>query len=322
MHETFQPRLPNWNGSSGRQRCARGGARMQTTTRSSREDFARLGSGSWRSASAPRPSPPTMSGTTSSATCSTAARSSRTRRSPSRRHTAPRMPRRCRSPCASRPAPARSRASRSSSTRTRRRSPRHSPSARPPARATACCRRACASTCIRTSAPWSKPPTASCTWRRSSSKPRAAARRRHRRTPTRRSPTSARCRCAPSTIREAKNRTPPTREAQVMIRHPNFTGMQMDQLTREYTPAKFVQEMDVKRSGELIFKMEGGISISENPQLPLHLCAGRRRRHRGDGQGHRRQGVHRDVGRQGLLRSRPITDKKGRPSRRPFSFRL
>ena len=43
---------------------------------------------------------------------------------------------------------------------------------------------------------------------------------------------------------EMKNRTPPTREAQVMIRHPNYTGMQMDQLTREYTPAKFVQEME------------------------------------------------------------------------------
>jgi sulfur-oxidizing protein SoxY len=65
----------------------------------------------------------------------------------------------------------------------------------------------------------------------------------------------------------AAARSPDTREAQVMIRHPNFTGMQMDQLTREYTPAKFVQELEVKRGGELIFRMEGGISISENPNL-------------------------------------------------------
>jgi sulfur-oxidizing protein SoxY len=72
----------------------------------------------------------------------------------------------------------------------------------------------------------------------------------------------------------AKDRSPPTREAQVMIRHPNFTGMQMDQLTREYTPAKFVQEMDVKRSGELIFKMEGGISISENPNFRFTFAPG------------------------------------------------
>ena len=73
---------------------------------------------------------------------------------------------------------------------------------------------------------------------------------------------------------EMKNRTPPTREAQVMIRHPNYTGMQMDQLTREYTPAKFVQEMDVKRDGELIFKMEGGISISENPHFRFTFAPG------------------------------------------------
>lgn len=61
--------------------------------------------------------------------------------------------------------------------------------------------------------------------------------------------------------------SPDTREAQVMIRHPNFSGMQMDQLTREYTPAKFVRELEVKRGGALVFRMEGGISISENPNF-------------------------------------------------------
>lgn len=65
----------------------------------------------------------------------------------------------------------------------------------------------------------------------------------------------------------AKDRSPPTQEAQVMIRHPNFTGMQMDQVTRQYTPMRIVSEMDVKRDGTRIFKMEGGISISENPNF-------------------------------------------------------
>jgi sulfur-oxidizing protein SoxY len=68
--------------------------------------------------------------------------------------------------------------------------------------------------------------------------------------------------------------TPGTREAQVMIRHPNYTGMQMDQLTREYTPAKFVQELEVKRGGELVFRMEGGISISENPNFRFTYAPG------------------------------------------------
>jgi sulfur-oxidizing protein SoxY len=71
----------------------------------------------------------------------------------------------------------------------------------------------------------------------------------------------------------AAARSPDTREAQVMIRHPNFTGMQMDQLTREYTPARFVQELEVKRGGELVFRMQGGISISENPNFRFTFAA-------------------------------------------------
>jgi sulfur-oxidizing protein SoxY len=71
-----------------------------------------------------------------------------------------------------------------------------------------------------------------------------------------------------------KDRSPPTREAQVMIRHPNYTGMQMDQLTREYTPAKFVQELEVKRGGELVFRMDAGISISENPHFRFTYAPG------------------------------------------------
>ena len=79
-------------------------------------------------------------------------------------------------------------------------------------------------------------------------------------------------------IRTFEPATPPTsspdmREAQVMIRHPNFTGMQMDQLTREFTPMKIVQEIEVKRGGQLIFSVEGGISISENPNFRFTFAA-------------------------------------------------
>lgn len=54
-------------------------------------------------------------------------------------------------------------------------------------------------------------------------------------------------------------------EAQVQIRHPNFSGLQMDETTRGYTPAWFVREVQVKQGARLIFAMEGGISISEDP---------------------------------------------------------
>ena len=56
-------------------------------------------------------------------------------------------------------------------------------------------------------------------------------------------------------------------EAQVMIKHPNSSGMQMDQLTGLYIPAHFVDKVEVKTGGKVIFTMTGGISISENPNF-------------------------------------------------------
>lgn len=57
------------------------------------------------------------------------------------------------------------------------------------------------------------------------------------------------------------------REAQIMIRHPNYTGMQMDQITRYYVPANFVEELSVWQGDSLLFSVSGGISISEDPNI-------------------------------------------------------
>lgn len=70
------------------------------------------------------------------------------------------------------------------------------------------------------------------------------------------------------------NQSPMMQEAQVMIRHPNYSGMQMNQLTGLYIPAKYVESMEVKRGNELIFKMEGGISLSENPNIRFTYAPG------------------------------------------------
>lgn len=56
-------------------------------------------------------------------------------------------------------------------------------------------------------------------------------------------------------------------EAQLMIRHPNYSGMQMNQLTRLYIPAKFVQTLRVWQGEQLLLTAETGISISENPSF-------------------------------------------------------
>lgn len=57
------------------------------------------------------------------------------------------------------------------------------------------------------------------------------------------------------------------REAQVMIRHPNNSGLQMDQITHLYIPAFFVDDLKLWQGDDLVVGMKGGISISQNPAL-------------------------------------------------------
>jgi sulfur-oxidizing protein SoxY len=57
------------------------------------------------------------------------------------------------------------------------------------------------------------------------------------------------------------------REAQIMIRHPNNSGLQRDQVTLLYILPFFVNEMNLWQGDKLMFSMEGGISISEDPNF-------------------------------------------------------
>jgi sulfur-oxidizing protein SoxY len=57
------------------------------------------------------------------------------------------------------------------------------------------------------------------------------------------------------------------REAQVMIRHPNNSGLQRDQLTLLYIPAYFVRELRIWQGDQLLMAVEGGISISQDPNI-------------------------------------------------------
>ena len=57
------------------------------------------------------------------------------------------------------------------------------------------------------------------------------------------------------------------REAQIMVRHPNNSGLQMDQVTRLYTPAFFVRDIRVWQGDQLVLRMDGGISMSEDPNI-------------------------------------------------------
>jgi sulfur-oxidizing protein SoxY len=57
------------------------------------------------------------------------------------------------------------------------------------------------------------------------------------------------------------------REAQIMIRHPNNSGLQRDQVTLLYIPAFFIKELRIWQGDQLVLAMESGISISEDPNI-------------------------------------------------------
>ena len=59
-------------------------------------------------------------------------------------------------------------------------------------------------------------------------------------------------------------------EAQLLISHPNSTGMQMDQVTRHYIPAHYVRDITVRYGDETVFKVTSDISLSEDPSIHFH----------------------------------------------------
>ena len=59
--------------------------------------------------------------------------------------------------------------------------------------------------------------------------------------------------------------------AQLMIGHPNDSGLVMDQLTRHYTPAYFVRSIKVTYAGKPILTAEVDFSISENPNFRFYF---------------------------------------------------
>ena len=62
-----------------------------------------------------------------------------------------------------------------------------------------------------------------------------------------------------------------TREVQLMVRHPNYSGMQMDQVTRLYVPAHFITSVRIWQGDELVLDVDSGISLSENPEFRFDL---------------------------------------------------
>ncbi|MCI0600540.1 MAG: quinoprotein dehydrogenase-associated SoxYZ-like carrier, partial [Beijerinckiaceae bacterium] len=63
------------------------------------------------------------------------------------------------------------------------------------------------------------------------------------------------------------------REAQLLIRHPNFSGMQKDQITQLYTPARFIKSVDVTLGGKSVLHLDSDISISADPAITFGVSS-------------------------------------------------
>lgn len=60
-------------------------------------------------------------------------------------------------------------------------------------------------------------------------------------------------------------------EAQFMVSHPNYSGMQVDQLTQLWIPARYVRQIDLTLGDRPVLHFEGDISMSENPSIRFYV---------------------------------------------------
>jgi sulfur-oxidizing protein SoxY len=60
-------------------------------------------------------------------------------------------------------------------------------------------------------------------------------------------------------------------KVKLLISHPNNSGLQIDQVTRNYIPADFMQTLDVTYNGQAVFRLESDIAISEDPSFEFSL---------------------------------------------------
>jgi sulfur-oxidizing protein SoxY len=54
---------------------------------------------------------------------------------------------------------------------------------------------------------------------------------------------------------------------QLLVSHPNYTGMQIDQLSRNWIPPDYVRSIKVSYGGKPVLEVEGDISLSEDPAV-------------------------------------------------------
>jgi sulfur-oxidizing protein SoxY len=57
------------------------------------------------------------------------------------------------------------------------------------------------------------------------------------------------------------------RRAQLDVKHPQNTGLQMNQVTMMFIPLRFITRIEVRQADQVIWTMDGGMTLSENPRI-------------------------------------------------------
>lgn len=60
-------------------------------------------------------------------------------------------------------------------------------------------------------------------------------------------------------------------EVQLLISHPNYSGLQIDQISRNWIPPDYVRKIAVSYGGRPVLEVEGDISLSEDPSITFRF---------------------------------------------------
>ena len=58
-----------------------------------------------------------------------------------------------------------------------------------------------------------------------------------------------------------------SRRGRLKLSHPNLTGLQMNQITLQHIPARYINKLNVFQGDRELFSLESGITLSENPEI-------------------------------------------------------
>ena len=60
-------------------------------------------------------------------------------------------------------------------------------------------------------------------------------------------------------------------QAQILISHPNYSGLQFDQISRNYIPPHYIEQINIRYGGREILRVDGDISLSEDPSIHFYF---------------------------------------------------